>query len=78
MEKPCRIILVDDHTLFRNGLRGLLAACDEYEVVGEAASGEEFLAMLPRWPPTSSSWTSPCRAWRAMRRRNRRSRCGPS
>ena len=47
MEKPCRIILVDDHTLFRNGLRGLLAACDEYEVVGEAASGEEFLAMLP-------------------------------
>lgn len=47
MEKTCKIILVDDHTLFRNGLRGLLSACEGYEVVGEATSGEEFLAMLP-------------------------------
>lgn len=47
MEKTCKIILVDDHSLFRNGLRGLLAAHPGYEVVGEAASGEEFLAMLP-------------------------------
>ena len=46
MEKTCKIILVDDHSLFRNGLRGLLAAHPGYEVVGEAASGEEFLAML--------------------------------
>ena len=48
MEKKCRIILVDDHSLFRNGLRGLLTAHEAYEVVGEAASGEEFLAMLPQ------------------------------
>ena len=41
-----RIILVDDHSLFRNGLRGLLERCAECRVVGEAASGEEFLAML--------------------------------
>ncbi len=41
-----RIILVDDHTLFRNGLRGLLEHCTDCRVVGEAASGEEFLAML--------------------------------
>ena len=47
MEKTCKIILVDDHSLFRNGLRGLLAAHPGYEVVGEAASGEEFLTMLP-------------------------------
>ena len=47
METLCKIILVDDHSLFRNGLRGLLAAHEGYEVVGEAASGEEFLAMLP-------------------------------
>ena len=46
MEKTCKIILVDDHSLFRNGLRGLLAAHPGYEVVGEAASGEEFLAMM--------------------------------
>lgn len=41
-----RIVLVDDHTLFRNGLRGLLERQEGYRVVGEAASGEEFLAQL--------------------------------
>ena len=41
-----KIILVDDHSLFRNGLRGLLERCAACRVVGEAASGEEFLAML--------------------------------
>ncbi len=44
---PCRIVLVDDHSLFRNGLRGLLEHSGPCRVVGEAASGEEFLAMLP-------------------------------
>ena len=43
-----RIILVDDHSLFRNGLRGLLEHCAGCHVVGEAASGEEFLAMIDR------------------------------
>lgn len=42
----CRILLVDDHSLFRNGLKGLLEHCTGCRVVGEAASGEEFLAML--------------------------------
>ena len=41
-----RIILVDDHSLFRNGLRGLLERCGVCRVVGEAGSGEEFLAMI--------------------------------
>ena len=41
-----RIVLVDDHTLFRNGLRGLLERQEGYRVVGEAGSGEEFLAQL--------------------------------
>ena len=44
---PCRIILVDDHSLFRNGLRGLLERSGKCRVVGEAGSGEEFLALLP-------------------------------
>ncbi|MEG1700419.1 MAG: response regulator transcription factor [Alistipes sp.] len=43
----CRIVLVDDHSLFRNGLRGLLEHRAGCHVVGEAASGEEFLTMLP-------------------------------
>lgn len=46
-KKKCRIVLVDDHSLFRNGLRGLLDRCEGYRVVAEAASGEEFLALLP-------------------------------
>ena len=41
-----KLILVDDHSLFRNGLRGLLERCAGCHVVGEAGSGEEFLAML--------------------------------
>lgn len=45
MEK-CRIILVDDHTLFRNGLHGLLDRCGGFRVVAEAGSGEEFLELL--------------------------------
>lgn len=42
----CRIILVDDHSLFRNGLRGLLERNEGFRVVGEASSGEEFLSLL--------------------------------
>ncbi len=43
----CRIVLVDDHALFRTGLRGLLERTPGYRVVAEASSGEEFLALLP-------------------------------
>lgn len=44
--KP-RIVLVDDHALFRNGLKGLLEIVGDCSVVAEAASGEEFLTLLP-------------------------------
>ena len=39
-----RIALVDDHALFRRGLRLLLESHPDFEVVADAASGEEFLA----------------------------------
>ena len=45
MEKT-RIIIADDHQLFRNGLKILLNAFPEFEVTGEASNGEEFLKML--------------------------------
>lgn len=41
-----RIALVDDHALFRTGLRGLLEHSTDCRVVAEAGSGEEFLEML--------------------------------
>ena len=42
-----KIALVDDHTLFRTGLAGLLSQHDGFEVVADVGSGEEFLTMLP-------------------------------
>jgi two-component system nitrate/nitrite response regulator NarL len=38
---PIRVLLVDDHTLFRSGIRALLAREPGFEVVGEAADGLE-------------------------------------
>ena len=45
MEK-IRIIIADDHQLFRNGLKILLNAFPEFEIAGEASNGEEFLKTL--------------------------------
>ncbi len=48
---PCKLILADDHTLFRSGLRTLLDAHDDFEVIGEASDGAEFLALLEQEAP---------------------------
>jgi len=46
-----RVLLADDHALFRSGLRALLELEDEFEVVGEAGSGleavQKALALRP-------------------------------
>lgn len=42
------ILLVDDHTLFRNGLKMLLDTLPGYEVTGEASNGKEFLEMVTK------------------------------
>jgi len=46
--KPAKrkVIIVDDHTLFRNGLRILLNNMDNYQVIAEAANGKQFLDLL--------------------------------
>lgn len=43
MSEDCKIILVDDHTLFRNGLRTLLGAIEGFSVVAEYSDGAEFV-----------------------------------
>ncbi|HTX42151.1 MAG TPA: response regulator transcription factor [Acidobacteriaceae bacterium] len=43
--RPIRILIADDHTLFRDGLRRLLEAEEGFEVAGEAADGEMLLNM---------------------------------
>ena len=41
-----KILLVDDHNLFRNGLKMLLDTLHGYEVTGEASNGKEFLEII--------------------------------
>jgi len=47
-----RVLLVDDHAMVREGLRSVLESYDDVEVVGEAANGEEAVAMVQRLRPT--------------------------
>ncbi len=46
-----KVIIVDDHTLFRNGLRILLNNLENYHVVAEAANGKQFLDLLEKELP---------------------------
>jgi DNA-binding NarL/FixJ family response regulator len=49
--KPIRILIADDHPIFRFGMRTLLTALPDFSVVGEALTGEEAIqltdALLP-------------------------------
>ncbi|MBD3610459.1 MAG: response regulator [Gammaproteobacteria bacterium] len=40
-----KVLLVDDHELVRTGLKGILESVDGYQVIGEAETGEEALAL---------------------------------
>ena len=46
-----RVVLVDDQTLVRQGVRGLLELVPDIEVVGEASNGEEALETVPELKP---------------------------
>ena len=46
-----RVCLVEDQTIVRQGLRGLLALNPDIEVVAEAGDGEEALEVIPRAQP---------------------------
>ena len=43
-----RILIADDHKIVRDGLKRILAASAQFEVMGEAASGDEALALVKR------------------------------
>lgn len=48
---PVRVLIADDQALFREGLRTLLSTRPEVEVVGEAANGEEAVALAETLHP---------------------------
>ncbi len=49
--RPIRVVLADDHTLFRQGLRTLLERFDHFQVVGEARDGEEAVLVARQTRP---------------------------
>lgn len=46
MSQPLKIVLIDDHTLFRSGLKALLQRQSDFAVVGEAADGLEGVKLI--------------------------------
>ncbi len=48
---PVRVVLVDDHSMFRSGVRAELAAHPEVEIVGEAGGVAEAVAVIGRTRP---------------------------
>lgn len=46
-----RVLIADDHTLFRDGLRALLASAPDTELVGEAATGQEAISLAASLQP---------------------------
>ena len=51
MEESIRVLIADDHPMFRKGLRGLLESVAGIEVVGEATEGEEAISFTEQLQP---------------------------
>lgn len=49
--EPLRVLIADDHPVFRNGMRALLNSVPDMEVAGEASTGEEVIALSARLQP---------------------------
>lgn len=51
MMEKIRILIVDDQTMFRSGMRVLLGSQPDFEVIGEACDGEDALAKAAKLHP---------------------------
>jgi two-component system, NarL family, nitrate/nitrite response regulator NarL len=50
-KQAIRILVADDHAIFRDGLRKLLEGADDVQIVGEASNGVECTKMLTKLKP---------------------------
>ena len=48
---PIRLVVVDDHVLFRRGLVGLLEEMPGFKVVGQASDGQQALDVIEQLRP---------------------------
>src|SRR5690349_20357534 len=51
MSQTVRILVADDHSVVRTGLRALLEKNDHFRVVAEASTGEEAIQKAQEWRP---------------------------
>lgn len=51
MEKAYNLVIVDDHSIFRDAIRFVLTQSEKINVIGEAASGHEFLCLIDNVKP---------------------------
>ena len=51
MNKKSRIVIAEDHTILREGLRSLLSSSPEFEIVGEAKDGREAIGCVEKFKP---------------------------
>jgi DNA-binding NarL/FixJ family response regulator len=50
--KPVTVVIVDDHPVVRDGLSAMISAQEDLQVVGEASTGAEALAIIPELRPS--------------------------
>src|SRR5579862_4236105 len=80
LDAHIRVVIVDDHLVVRAGLKAVLRAARDIDVVGEGANGDEALALVERLDPDvlimdlSMDGMDGAKATAALRERNARAR----
>ena len=71
MKKPYRLIIAEDHTILREGLRALIGSNPELEVIGEAINGRDAVRRVEKLGPdlVLMDLSMPkCMVWRPSKR----------